>query len=114
MKINHGDLYLADLKPAFGSEPGKQRPVLVVQTNLLNETGHLSTWILPCTTKLTGDSVLRAVLPDRIAGNERACEVMIDQSRSIDNQRFRKHLGSVPPSILREIKGKLVRLGELL
>ncbi|MFN2427725.1 MAG: type II toxin-antitoxin system PemK/MazF family toxin, partial [Candidatus Binatia bacterium] len=43
MKIRRGVLYLADLSPRLGTEPGKTRPVLVVQTDLLNETGHPST-----------------------------------------------------------------------
>jgi len=35
------------------TEAGKSRPAVVVQTNLLNEVGHASTVILPCTTRLT-------------------------------------------------------------
>jgi mRNA interferase MazF len=79
-----GELWSADLNPRRGSEPGKVRPVVVVQSDLLNETDHPSTWVLPCTTRLTGESVLRVELPARIAGNARVCEVMIDQSRAID------------------------------
>jgi mRNA interferase MazF len=43
MKIRRGVLYLADLDPARGTETGKLRPVLVIQTDLLNEVGHPST-----------------------------------------------------------------------
>ena len=35
MRIQRGSLYLADLDPRRGSEPGKVRPVLVIQTDLL-------------------------------------------------------------------------------
>lgn len=38
---------------------------------------------------------------------------MIDQSRSIDNRRFRKPLGQLPRSILNEVKLKLKLLAEL-
>jgi mRNA interferase MazF len=112
-RIVHGGLYAADLAPRFGTEPGKVRPVLVVQSNLLNETGHPSTWVLPCTTRLTGENLLRVVLPKGIAGNARSCEVMIDQSRAIDNRRLRRLLGQLPPPILREVKAKLRSLAEL-
>lgn len=54
MKVEHGALYLVDLSPQIGSEPGKIRPVLVIQNDFLNETGHPSTWILPCTTRMKG------------------------------------------------------------
>ncbi len=109
----HGHLYLADLSPSYGTEPGKARPVLVLQTDLLNEMAHPSTWVLPCSTRLTGASVLRVVLPKGIAGNARECEVMIDQSRAIDNQRFRRLLGPLPASIFREVKEKLRRAADL-
>ena len=66
MKIQRGRLYLADLNPRLGTEPGKTRPVLVVQTDLLNEADHPSTWVLPCTTRLAGDNLLRVPLPRNI------------------------------------------------
>ncbi len=113
MQLHHGVLYLADLNPKYGTEPGKMRPVLVIQTDLLNVTHHASTWVLPCTTNLIGDNLLRVVLPKEIAGNKQACEVMIDQSRAIDNRRFKKMLKPLPPLILKEVKEKLRLLGEL-
>lgn len=113
MKVEHGRLYLADLDPQAGTEPGKTRPVVVMQTDLLNETGHRSTWILPCTTRPTGGSLLRVVLPEQIAGNKEECEVMIDQSRAIDNRRLKKALNYLPETILNEVKEKLRLLAEL-
>ena len=113
MKIVHGGLYAADLGPRFGTEPGKGRLVLVVQSDLLNSTGHPTTWVLPCTTRLTGDSVLRVPLPSGVAGNSSECEVMIDQSRAIDNGRFRRLLGRVPAPLMREVRAKLRQLAEL-
>jgi mRNA interferase MazF len=111
--IEHGWLYLADLNPRRGTDPGKTRPVLVIQSDLLNRTGHPSTWILPCTTRLTGESVLRTVVPRAVAGNTAACELMIDQSRSIDNRRFTKRLKRLPLLLLREVKAKLRQAADL-
>lgn len=113
VKIKHGYLYLANLNPRFGSEAGKVRPVLVIQSDLLNQAEHPSTWIVPCTTNLTGESVLRVVLPAKIAGNKQECELMIDQSRAIDNQRLTKQLGFVPLPVLHEVKEKLRLVGSL-
>ena len=113
MKIRRGVLYLADLNPRFGREAGKVRPVVVVQTDLLNEIEHPSTWVLPCTTKLAGENILRVYLPKGIAGNDQNCEVMIDQSRAIDNQRFTKLLGELPSSIQNEVWDKLRTAGNL-
>jgi len=112
VKARRGVLYLADLNPRLGTEPGKVRPVLVMQTDLLNDAGHPSTWVLPCTTRLTGENVLRVVLPRGIAGNREECEVMVDQSRAIDNRRLVRPLKPLPRSILAEVVEKLRRLGE--
>jgi mRNA interferase MazF len=111
--IRHGMLYAADLNPRRGTEAGKVRPVIVLQTDLLNESGHPSTWVLPCTSRTTGESLLRVQLPRGIAGNLVECEVMIDQSRTIDNARFKRKLGVVPTPIIAEIKAKVRSLGEL-
>jgi mRNA-degrading endonuclease toxin of MazEF toxin-antitoxin module len=87
--------------------------VLVIQTDLLSRTGHPSTWVLPCTTRLTGDSLLRVPIPKGAAGNTSACEIMIDQPRAIDNARFRRALKPLPALLLRDVKAKLRLLGEL-
>ena len=113
MRILHGTLYLADLSPRRGTESGKTRPVLVIQSDLLNEAGHPSTWVLPCTTRLAGENVLRVFLPQGLCGNKQDCEVMIDQSRTIDNRRFRRTLGPMPAVVLEEVKQKLRLLAEL-
>jgi mRNA interferase MazF len=113
LRIEHGALYTADLSPRRGTEPGKVRPVLVIQTDLLTAADHPSTWVLPCTTRLVGDNLLRVSLPKGLAGNTADCEVMIDQSRAIDNARLKRRLGTLPRAVLAEVKGKLRRLGDL-
>jgi len=113
VRIRRGLLYLADLNPRLGTEPGKVRPVLVIQSDLLNLAGHPSTWVLPCTTRLSGGSLLRVSLPRGIAGNLEDCEVMIDQNRAIDNRRFVRPLRPLPAALLREVEEKLRHLGEL-
>jgi mRNA interferase MazF len=87
--------------------------VLVIQTDLLNAVGHPSTLVLPCTSRLTGDSLLRVFLPKGIAGNTGDCEIMIDQGRAIDNRRLKRRLGHLPPSVLAETKQKLRHLADL-
>lgn len=113
MKLRRGMLYLADLNPRLGTEFGKTRPVLVVQTDLLNQAEHPSTWVVPCTTRLAGENLLRVTLPKGIAGNRQDCEIMIDQSRAIENRRFIRALKPLPRSVLREVEEKLRRLGDL-
>ena len=86
--------------------------MLVIQTDLLNQADHPSTWVLPCTTCLSGENLLRVSPPRRMAGNTAECEVMMDQSRAIDTRRRRRPLGDVPKPVLQEVKEKLRRLGD--
>jgi mRNA interferase MazF len=87
--------------------------VLIIQTDLLNDAGHPSTWVVPCTTRLSGENLLRVPLPRGIAGNREACEVMIDQSRAIDNGRLVRPLRALPRPLLKDVEEKLRRLAEL-
>ena len=50
MKIRQFEIWIADLNPKSGTESGKTRPVLIIQTNLLNQVPHPSTFICSITT----------------------------------------------------------------
>jgi mRNA interferase MazF len=95
MNIKKFHVYLADLNPGFGAEPGKVRPVIVVQTDLLNNK-HPSTIVCPITTNvIKKSSVLRVHLFKRESGLENDSDIIVDQVRAIDNKRFIKHLGKL-------------------
>ena len=95
MRVRKFHVYLADLNPRAGTEPGKVRPVVVVQTDLLNGT-HPSTVICPITSKVTREShLLRVHLPKGTVGLREDSDILVDQIRAIDNRRFRKHLGQL-------------------
>jgi mRNA interferase MazF len=51
MKIKQYEIWIADLNPRFGTETGKTRPVVIIQTDLLNKH-HPSTIICPITTNI--------------------------------------------------------------
>lgn len=95
MEIKKWNVYLANLDPRFGTKPGKMRPVVVVQTNLLNHY-HPSTIICPLTTKIQLESnILRVHLRKGEAGLVEKSDIMVDQMRAIDNRRFLKRLGMI-------------------
>jgi mRNA interferase MazF len=88
MAYKRGGIYLANFNPSKGTEPGKIRPCIVMQSNLLNDVEHPSTTILPLTTQLIDEAApLRFRLSSR-DGLEYDSEVMLDQTRTIDNRRF--------------------------
>ena len=95
MTIKKFHIYVADLNPRMGTEPGKVRPVVVVQTDLLN-TLHPSTVICPITTRvIAGVELLRVHLSRSRSGLDEPSDVLIDQIRAIDNRRFRRHVGTL-------------------
>jgi mRNA interferase MazF len=97
------EIWLANLDPRFGTEAGKTRPVLIVQTDLLNRM-HPSTLVCPITTNTQpGSKILRVHLKKGVGNVERASDIMIDQLRAIDNQRLVKKLGEVPREIVRKV-----------
>ena len=55
MKVNQWEVWIADMNPQVGTEVGKTRPVLILQTNLLNKIPHPSTIICPITTNIHKD-----------------------------------------------------------
>jgi len=86
----HGSIWLADLQKKQGTEPGKIRPVLIIQNPALLDAGHPSTLVIPLTTNLIEDAEpLRLRIP--ASGDlEQDSDLMIDQIRAIDNQRLIK------------------------
>ena len=114
-KIKQYDVWLADLNPRFGTEPGKLRPVVIIQTDLLNETGHPSTLICPITTNVIPNaSILRVHLSKKEAGTTKPSDILVDQARAIDNQRFKKKIGSLDKISVKTLKENLITVFDLV
>ncbi|HBA72638.1 MAG TPA: type II toxin-antitoxin system PemK/MazF family toxin [Geobacter sp.] len=85
---NHGEIWLANLNPGRGSEPGKIRPVLILQNQALLDAGHPSTLIIPLTTNLVDNAEplrLRVVARGDL---NKDSDLLVDQLRAIDNKRL--------------------------
>lgn len=93
MEIKQYDIWLANLNPSKGTEPGKTRPVVVIQTDLLNDF-HPSTLICSITSKVQREvKYLRVHLSSTQI--DKLSDILVDQVRAIDNQRFIKRLGKL-------------------
>ena len=98
------EVWLANLDPRIGTETGKTRPVLIVQTDILNKI-HPSTLICPITTNIKLESqILRVHLIKGIAKVKEPCDVMIDQLRAIDNKRLIRKIGVLPLDLAESVK----------
>jgi len=107
MKIKQFEIWITDLNSQVGTETGKIRPVLVVQTDLLNKI-HPSTLICPITTNVKKESkILRVHLKKGTSNLKENCDIMIDQLRAIDNNRLIKKIGKIPKTLEPIIKENL-------
>ncbi|HEY9157845.1 type II toxin-antitoxin system PemK/MazF family toxin [Candidatus Binatus sp.] len=95
-----GEIWLANLSPRRGTEPGKTRPVLILQAQALIDAGHPSTLIVPLTTNLIDDAEPLRIRVPLQSSIRRDSDLLIDQTRAIDNRRL--------------VKGPLSRLDEAM
>lgn len=102
MKIKQFDIWLADLNPKKGTEPGKIRPVVIVQTDLINDT-HLSTIICPITTNVIPEVELLRVHLNK-SQLDKLSDILVDQIRAIDNKRLIKKVGKLTDSQIIKLK----------
>ena len=104
-----GEIRLANLNPRRGTEPGKTRPVLIVQSQALLDVDHPSTLVIPLTTRLVEDAApLRIRIP--AAGKlHRASDLLMDQIRTIDNARIMQGpLARVAPALMEQVERALL------
>jgi mRNA interferase MazF len=102
MRPKQYEIWLADLNPQIGTEPGKTRPVVVVQTDLLNEF-HPSTLVCPISTNVVKQIELLRVHLKKGALTA-SSDILVDQLRAIDNRRFRRRMGKLTRDEVSKLK----------
>jgi mRNA interferase MazF len=99
--LARGDVYLIDLEPTRGSEIRKTRPCVVVSPDELN--AHVRTFIVAPLT--TGSHPYPFRVPCRFKGREG--HIVLDQLRTIDQDRMVRHLGQISPAALQRVLAAL-------
>ena len=87
--VGRGEVWLATLDPARGSEIRKTRPCLVVSPPEMNT--HLRTAIVAPLTRGSQPAPFR--IPVRFSGKSGL--ILLDQIRTVDQQRLVKRLGAI-------------------
>ena len=96
------DIWLADLDPSFGTEAGKTRPVVIVQTDMLNGH-HPSTIVCPITSKPSPKAkILRIALNIGEGNLDKNSNILVDQIRTIDKQRLTIKYGEIVDTLKQE------------
>ncbi len=91
------EIWIANLDPSIGSEPGKMRPIVILQSNLLNQAGHGS--FIGCAISSQhreGVSLIRISVDTTPAnGLLKRSYILCDQIRSIDQSRLIGRIGTL-------------------
>ncbi len=108
MDVQQGDIALTNLNPTRGHEQAGFRPVLIMQTNILNK--HLSTVIIaPITTNLSAQGKLTThLLAKDVSGLDYDSVVLVHQIRALDKQRLEKKIANIPRGEFQKIRKKLL------
>lgn len=96
VRVGRGDVFLVTLDPTQGGEIRKTRPCVVVSPDELN--AHLRTFIVaPLTTGAYS-------YPFRVpcTFQRRSGHVVLDQIRTVDQERLVKRLGALHPRVLEQ------------
>jgi len=103
IKIERGDVVLADLEPVKGSEQGRIRPVLIIQNDISNKHSP-TTIIAPLTSKLYEKEYPTNVgISSEDSGLELDSTILLNQIRTIDRSRIIKTLSKLDESIMRKV-----------
>lgn len=109
-----GEIWVADLNPSRGTEPGKTRPVLTVQAQALLDARHPSTLVVPLTTHLVDEAEPLRIRISALGDLRRESDALIDQLRAIDNRRLvRGPLARVRPRVMAKVDRALLEVLDL-
>ena len=99
------EIWLANMNPSKGTEVGKVRPVVIVQTDLLNEF-HPSFIVCPLTTNVNKEiKLLRVHVGKKYLEAEN--DLLVDQLTAIDKKRLIKKLGKLNETQIEKLRENL-------
>jgi mRNA interferase MazF len=108
MPIKRGYLYVVDFNPRIRTKPGKLRPALVLQSDLVNEARYPSTIVIPTTTRLVENAgILRFRLKKGQGAIARDSDLLLGQVIAVANESFRQEIGSLPNSVMEELENRM-------
>jgi mRNA interferase MazF len=108
MPIKRGHVYIVDFNPRIKTKPGKLRPALVLQSDLVNDAGYPSTIVIPTTTRLVeSPGILRLRLKKGQGGVSRDRDLLLGQVIAVANESFRQEIGSLPNSMMDEVENRI-------
>lgn len=108
MEFKRGHLYIVDFNPRVKTKPGKLRPAVVIQSDLVNEAGYPSTIVIPTTTRLVENpGILRLRIRKGQGGLARESHLLLGQLIAVANESFRQEIGVLPAPLMDELENRV-------
>ncbi len=108
MEIKRGHIYIVDFNPRIRTKPGKLRPAVVLQSDLVNEAGYPSTIVVPTTTRLVENpGILRLRVKKGQGGFAQESDLLLGQLIAVANESFRREIGVLPTPLLNELEHRV-------
>lgn len=105
--MRRGDIYLVELEPVRGTEANKTRPALVVSNNAANRSaerhGRGVVTVVPLTSNVNRVFPFQVLLSAKDCGLAVDSKAQVEQVRSVDVERLRRPIGSVPDLAMRDV-----------
>src|SRR3989344_9165586 len=92
VKIERGEIFLANLEPVKGSEQGGIRPVVIIQNNVFNIYSP-TIIIAPLTSKIPSKKYLTSIfLSKKDSKLKKDSVILLNQIRTIDKSRLTRRI----------------------
>lgn len=105
--IQRGDIYLADLRPAIGSEQDGIRPVLIVQNNMGNQYSQ-TVIAAAITSRRTKNRLPTHVRVGKVSGMYKSSVILLEQIRTLDKSRLLRYIGTVEQNTMHRVDTAIV------
>jgi|GEM_PF-48461 len=106
-----GEIRLADLDPARGSEANKRRPAVIVSNDRANVTaarlGRGVVTVIPVTSNIDRIFPFQVLLPAELTGLRADSKAQAEQVRSVAVERLGPVLGQLSAPIMQEVDDAL-------
>ena len=106
--MTRGDIYMLDFGIPFGSEPGRRRPVVIIQSDKENLNNLHTKVVVPLTSNTINANLRGNVfLPKTESGLSKDSVALIHQIIVIDKIRLEEKITKLPKNLLSKIEEEI-------
>ncbi len=108
MVVERGEIWWANLRAPAGSEPGYRRPVLIMQSDMVNRSRIRTLVALVLTTNLRlVDAPGNVLIPAEASGLPKDSVANVSQVFTVDRTFLAKPIGRIRGELLRNVEDGL-------